>query len=419
MTLKPEVTRDLDALHFAYESGVAFSFRRLREERGGLSADLTVTYCDEPLHWSNLGLASTSARDRLATTLKKKTTKAKELAPFDWDRAIAQTCHMAALEYRQPAPLVNLSEVEDSVHPGYLVRPILPRQQPTVLFADGSSGKSILAAWLSVAVSSSVELPKPLKVIEPGRVLYLDWETHSEICARHVRRIAAGFGVPVPKIFYREMRAPLEDELSSIRAEVAKNEISLLIIDSLGAACAGDLNDAATAIRTMNTLRQIPTTKLVVHHITHWAAQRNGAADPFGSRYFRNLARSAWELRRSEQDDEDFIRVGLFHSKVNEGRLVRHPIGLELSFEGEDGPIIVNSHDVTNDADLAGRLPLSYRIERALRSGKKTADELANELEAQPDSIRKTLSRMKAVIRLSEGGGRGNVTIWGLKESLP
>lgn len=784
---QPAMVWEGDSLKVSYEDeGVTLLFSRLREERDGLSAEVEIKHLDRYVHPpSNLNLSSSQTRDRLASSLAKKS------KAIDWEIAIPQTCHKVIVEWRKPAPIVNLAEVEPEMAPSYLVRPILPKGETTLLFADGAAGKSMLALWLAVGVSWQLELPSNLRVTEKGKVLYLDWETHSEAIARRLKRISEGFKVATPQILYREMLAPLTAGVSHIKADCQEHDISLIVIDSLGAACSGDINESAVAIPTMNALRALPGTKLVVHHVTHEGARSNGRTHAFGchsddteylsrsgwkrhqqwtegeeilcfdmatseyrwevptkrwrydyegemvrlkggnrpsfdllvtpnhnlvlkrwyqykpkgagrfpfvsrdwlfmpaenlkpggwlaplaagvaeerhepdsitipgcppyemrdflrlvgwwvsegsientrfnrtgarvdekgkkhpcaltlaqasgplaeemkltlkrlgvdfgiteghwtypgrehelpmcyirtrksqplarwmaancgaegapskslpefvfklipelqelllsalvdgdgsrhtngrceyhtsstrladdvqrlalmagrsaavrhrppgprdrhprytvnirrpgwrtieicrrhysvepyngpvwcfttptgsymvrrngmpivtgnSRYFQNLARSGWELRRGEEDseDDDTISLALFHTKVNEGKQWRWPIGLSMSFEGEQGPITVTRSDPESDPTLAKRLGLRQRITIALKSGKRDAKSLADELDVKEDTIKRTLNRMKNVVRLEEGGGRGVKTVWGLQEEM-
>ena len=62
------------------------------------------------------------------------------------------------------------------------------------------------------------------------------------------------------------------------------------------------------------------TTRLVLAHVSKAAAdQLSGAARPYGSVFVRNLARSAWELRRAEEAGPDELLIAAYHRKSTAG----------------------------------------------------------------------------------------------------
>src|SRR3989442_2622213 len=128
------------------------------------------------------------------------------------------------------------------------------------------------------------------------------------------------------------MTRALADEAPQLRADVARHGVELVIVDSLAPACGAEPEGADAAIRAMNALRSFAgTTRLVIAHVSKLAAdQPKGATRPYGSVFVRNLARSAWELRRSDEADEELV-VAAYHRKRNEGRR-SSPFGLTLGF---------------------------------------------------------------------------------------
>jgi hypothetical protein len=69
--------------------------------------------------------------------------------------------------------------------------------------------------------------------------------------------------------------------------------------------------------------------------------------------------------------------------------------------------------DVQAQAESPG-IRLEDMLIMSLTGGPKAIHELVSALDAQPDTIRKCLTRCSRFVRLTEGGGRGNVTVWGL-----
>jgi hypothetical protein len=214
------------------------------------------------------------------------------------------------------------------------------------------------------------------------------------------------------------MRA-LSDEVGSLREQIQREQIGLVIIDSIGFAVDGKLVDDDVARGAMAALRQLtPATRLVIAHISKESAQQaNGRVDPFGSAFFRAGIRSGFEVRRSTQESllGDLVDVGIYHWKSNDGAHVK-PFGLRFQFESDNGPIRVRTHDLNDVPDLALRTSLSARLRATLRAGAATAYELAEEVDANPDTVARTLRRMDDVVR-TDGGGQGGKTVatWGLR----
>jgi hypothetical protein len=150
----------------------------------------------------------------------------------------------------------------------------------------------------------------------------------------------------------------------------------------------------------------------VLAHVSKAAADNRAAPGrPFGSVFVRNLARSVWELRRSGEEEDDLV-VGLYHRKVNSGRLHR-PLGLRLTF-GEDG-IRMAGTDPANDADLATGTTVTHRILRTLAWGAMGTAELASGVGSKEASVGALLRRLRErgrVVRLEDGR-------WGLSEGQP
>jgi hypothetical protein len=248
-------------------------------------------------------------------------------------------------------------------------------------------------------------------------VLYLDWESCREEHEERLAGLLAGLRIPGPvPIAYRRMVGALADEAALLRREVAREGAVLVIVDSLVPACGAEPETADATIRAFGALRSFGCASLVLAHVNKTAADARGPARPFGSVFVQNLARNAWELRRAEDAAEDVLSVGLFHRKTNRGRLLP-PLGLDFTF-GADA-IRVGSGSLAQDAGLRERAGLPYSIKAVLRAGGRTIGELAEELEASEESVKKTLGRLEKagiVTRLSDHkAAPGRPILWGIK----
>ncbi len=405
---QPHVSRAGDEFVFVWPAHkVAIGIEHARETASGLDAEIYVSSTVlGDLHWSRLHLESLSHREALVRKLRA-------IDPnTPWRALLDYACRYVAAEVRAGAPVVPLAPAPLPVRERYLVEPLLPDHATTVIFGDGGAGKG----WLALGVALSVATETPLPGLMPTRsapVLYLDWEADEHDARERLALLQAGLGLAdLGTILYRPMVRALADDAARLRAEVARHGVGLVIVDSYAPAAGPEPEGAEAATRLFNALRSLETTALINAHLTKAAAeQRTGSARPWGSGFVWNLARSVWEVRRPEDDDEDLV-LGLFHRKANRGRL--HP-PLSLRFAFEDSAVRVRKHDLADEPDLVARMPLAYRVHQALREGVATVEDLARALDISENAVRATLSRLRQrgqVIRLDEA--RGRKARWGL-----
>ena len=313
-------------------------------------------------------------------------------AKIPWETIVERTCRLCIHAARAGNPAVAIVPRVRS-GPRYLLDPIAPIHETTVLAGDGGAGKSYLTTALALAISSGAPLPGGLQAETRGPVLYLDWESTEDEFAERVCLLAEGLGCRVRDLHYKPMVAPLAAELGAVRAEVSRLGAVAVIVDSLAPASGPEPEGADAAVRTMSALRALtPASRIVVAHVSKATADGSGPARPFGSVFIQNLARSVWEVRRSDEDDGDDLLLGLYHRKVNSGRRQR-PSAFRFRFA--PGTVTLQAADLTERADLLSRLPLWQRIRRHLERADTppTAAELAEALDAEEDSVLKALSR--------------------------
>ncbi|MGI8427378.1 MAG: AAA family ATPase [Actinomycetota bacterium] len=414
----PEMQRKGAGFVFTYKhQNTTISFDRIRENRG-LEAEITISYLEFTIHWARLVLASSSGREGLARTLKN----AHE--GLVWGEVLAECCHRVALAYRNAEPTIDLASCP-STPLEYLIRPLVLKDSTTLIYGDGATGKSLVAMWLAVILSdppqrlpSSISLPTR----EPKNVIYFDWEDQPGEAATRLRRLSKGMGKSrTPTVFYRKMHQPLVDCLAEMQSEIDRVGAELAIVNSIGPACGGDMNDAAIAVQTMKSIDLLPCGRLAVHHITNESAKGKGKARPFGSTYFRNLSRNNWEISVDDEGaDEDELILALEQEKANFSAKRRSPIALQVAFEGSDGPITISGGDLSKSHVLSERLSLATRIANLVKeSGPLWTGEIASELDVSESVFRKVASRSSQLVEMdSRPGktGKGTEKRWGLAE---
>ena len=298
---------------------------------------------------------------------------------------------------------------DDSLAPAYLVEPLLYLNHPTVIFGDYGSLKSLLA----LVIVYVAQLPYPdnklglITAKESTHCLYLDYEDDPSSFRKRWGAIQRGFGIEAPMpILYRRMTNTLADSMDSLQQIKKDKAIKLVIVDSLGPAARGNLNDPEPAIRYHEALRKLGITSLTLAHNSKDLLTKRRTI--FGSVFFTNLARSVWECKAEQEPGEEEAVISLKHAKANLSRL-HPPLGYKFTFT--DNSIAIAKTDL-RDTGLSGELPLSVRIKDLLRDGAMPVKQIAEALEANEGSIKTALHRLaKKEVTVKVGDSWGLITL--------
>lgn len=384
---KPAITEGIGFINYAWpELGLRVIAERYTDDGYAELSFYSANGANESLlHTTRVNLLATPTMNSLAKRLEKNS------ADIPWTDVLAyitgKTIEIA--RRGEPAEEIWPSE-DDDLTPSYLLEPILYLNHPAVIFGDYGSLKSLF----SLATAYVVQLPyhdNNLGLItakESTKCLYLDYEDDHSSFRRRWSALERGFSKGAMPILYRRMTAPLADSVDQLRRIKDDKDISLLIVDSLGPAARGNLNDPEPAIRYHAALRQLGVTSLTLAHTSK--DQLTKRRTIFGSVFFTNLARSVWECKAEQETGEDEAVISLKHTKANLSRL-HSPLGYRFTFE--DKAIRLEKTDL-RDTGLSGELPLSLRIKDLLRGGAMTVKEIAEVLEANEASTRTIINRL-------------------------
>lgn len=381
--------------------GVEVEMTRFTEDRrDGLKAEVEVRSLIPPrgiIHQARLNLTSTESRARFVRACVERVSE-------DWHgdtdfRAIIEACCIRALErWRRGEPPKDLLSVPLRERPRWKLRPFLENGGPTVLFAYGESGKSLLALAMAVDMASCAGLVGE-SMEPPCPVLMLDWEADEYAHAERLRAILAGAGVSlVAPIYYQRMSSSLAEAAATLSREIARLNVGAVIIDSMGMARSGEAKDAGPTIDVFRAIRTLRVPALVLDHLP-----KDGDGDnPYGSIYTTNLARITWRLEALKT--EEGHRVLLVNKKSNNaGRLPR--VGLDLQFETEPETDLLRSvtirHiDASTIAAMLSTAPLTDRILGVLRNGGPMAPaEIAEELALDERERKQLYPRLRELVQ--------------------
>ena len=349
---------------------------RIKESNMEVKAELSISSSriTSPGHLRSgrINLTSTTARNSFAKSLMTRD------SDIDWDLIMEQVAVSILREHRSGSPvqLLNGNMDAPALDNKWVVSGIVQKNNPTLIYAPGSHGKSWVAQWL--AVLSDAGISAGGLEVEPNKVLYLDWETDVVELSSRVTMCRRGLGLTgTGHILYKAMTQGLAADIESIRKICVEKSVGLLVLDSLGSACAGEPESAEVVIRMFSCLRSLGVSSLCIDHVS-----KEGSL--FGSVYKFNAARQVFEIKKSQEEDANKLVLALFHRKASNSRL-RSPMGFELVFSPEDRTMTVIRKDV-RDTPLITELAVKTQIENVLaRLGKGTAKDIIDELNPKPD----------------------------------
>lgn len=411
----PLVTEISNGWEFTYvnehESWPVVQLRNITKSRGGdvvaeLDAFCMTSDVMTPVSGIRFNLTSLRTRTEIAKSLKGNYLNEPGLL-IDWGRIIPDVCLRTLKLYRNGTPAEEIWPSENVILPQFLIKPILPLNQPSIIFGDGGVGKGHVAMLLSIIAQLPYESnPLGLTTLNTAtNVLYLDYESDRDEFERTLSGLCKGMDQSVG-LKRLQMAQKLSSSVDQIRKKVIEDSIGLLIIDSLAPASGGTINEAEPALELYAALRTLPNVTCLL--IAHNSKDIEKKKSVYGSVFFTNLARSVWEVRKSQEAGDSEMVLSLTHRKAN--RKLELPIGLCFSFDEERNIITVTKTDLAATS-LSGQLPISFQVRDALRRGSETVNDLAESMSVTTGVIRVTLNRL-----LKSGGvtklGDGR---WGLQ----
>lgn len=401
---------------------VAFEFARMSRTNGSLDCELTVSHLSptaerEP-YSQRVNLLSQSARSGLERALGLQFGK----DGVNWTTAVSTAYSRVRTAFFDMDRGVQIGALPEVTRPRFLVETLLPEGQPTILFGDGSSGKTMISYALGLSVALGGGFCG--LATQQGGVLVIDYETSGAAARFRFRRLLAGMGVDpeilddIPVHYWQGNGIPLPDHIDALERFIARHAIVLVIVDSAGAACPGKPEDSVAALAYFNALNRLPCTTLTLAHINRADADTSSQR-PFGSTFWSNMARRTWYVKRDSDEESDDVDVGLICRKVNDGRRPK-PLAYRMTFRGESGPISIAAQAFREVAAFESERPVGERVlEYLSHSGQSTIAEIVEATGLANDSVRTALYRGEGRIftKLGSGTGRGRVTRWGAAAS--
>ena len=328
-------------------------------------------------------------------TRKELTKQLSELYETDWTSILEQLVVYTVDRFRRGEPVEDIL-VDNSLTtpPEYLIHPLVVKNYPNVLFGDPGSFKSTFTlALIAGTVLPWTDNPLSWNVPEkPAGTMYLDWETDRDTVSWQLSRFQDGMRTGIIPIKYRRCSLPLYQDIERIMTAIVDYHIELVIIDSLGLACGGDLNEAATAIQFFSALRQLKVTSLILAHTSKDKLSKNKTI--FGSVYFEAQARNIWHLKKRQESGEDSLDLLIKNTKPPPFSKKQQDLAYHVDFS--DDTIKISKERPAEVGEFLQELSTSTRIIEYLKDNpKSTPKDIATNLGLTDGNVRISLKRLR------------------------
>ena len=363
------------------------------DSRSGIVGEITVwnSFADDIplLSGVRFNLLSERRRNDIAGRLKAL----NNLLP--WEIIIEQVCRVTIQRHREGDRGTDIQPIDDDdlAVPQYILEPLILEGVPNVIYGD----KGVAKTTLSLLAAGCIWIPwddNPFGFKTNGKhhnVALLDYESNPELTLYALQRLRRGTNIPYFEISYRRCTRPIADEIEEIATFIDKKNIDVIIIDSMGSACGGDLMKPEPALQMFESLRKLGKTSLI---IAQNAKGDDNKKTIFGSTYFTYYSRNIFELRKfGEFNEKVEANVALVHHESNySGKY--EPLGFHLTYT-RDSIKVEPCH--VSVAQLIEKAQMQQKILAALKeaAGSLTFSELKTITGAQSDSLKTVLSRMK------------------------
>ena len=307
--------------HVTYPEGhehelVRLEFSDFAPTRDGLDkAEMWGFYRGREVHMKSRITLNTSSGPQ---SVKSAADRCMKSAPnITWGDLLEKACSAVRIEQKKGNPVENLKHGSISESTQYILEPFLKSKQSNLLYGDGALGKSWVGLFWGALVASGKRHGGLTP--EPGNVMYVDYEVDKQDMENRFIALCNGLGIEPPDFFYRKQEVSMARDQPRMAQLVADHNIKFMIIDSAAMACGGEPESADVASRYWNALRTLDCTTLTIAHVSKTEASEKGTSTPYGSVFWRNYARNAWEIKQGTVFKRLEKEVGLVQTKLNSG----------------------------------------------------------------------------------------------------
>lgn len=401
----PELVRVGTGWVGRFPGEVTIKVVHLKEMRDEYTGEFTITcptagLLGDRLEWGRFNLLSSRTRSAIAKNLST-------YVEGRWSEILDAFCHEVVVRERKGPALEHTDPNATRTPLRYLLRPLLPLGMPTLIYGEGGTGKSTLAAAVALSVQSGRSVFPGWETPEgSGKVLILDWEATREVWQDRLNAVAQGAELRPDSFAYRGCRRRLSDDAEAIGDLILDGGIQLVIVDAVNQAFGvshQEADPAEAAIKAFTTIREVSGTDvtwLLIDHVTGETMRegQNGHTPlkAYGSVAKQWLARQQFYLAGEREASEFRQELVLKHTKANYAWKLPP---LAMVIKRDNGAIRFEFGGHVTDSTLAAQLTLGQRITDALSDGPLSPEKLRDALglnakKGDRDKVTVTCSRM-------------------------
>jgi hypothetical protein len=395
-------------LHHLHDSGKAQIWARYLENKNGTPWTTEDKKNATLLDVSEINLMAPRSRTEYCNHLK---TRSPGL-DFDWQAAFSFIVPMALQAQQLGEPVIELGKPGVEIkRPEWDAYPFVVRGMINLIFGDRGSLKSKFTLLLALIMMLPLSDNK-LGIIAPARslsILKLDFEATNDADEYEWRRLLRGLDLEgAVQLNYRDCRRrTLVDDIDTISYHADAVKADVLIVDSLGPAAGGNLNDSEPALKLNAALRQLNRTVIMP---AHTAKNQLGKRSVYGNVFYENLARNIWEVNKEEDEDSESPTQHIAMHQTKSPPFAPHhrDMAFEFDFDQDAERTIIRSYDPDKMDVVNEKKTNPTKILSVLKGKTLLIKEIAEETGVSESVVKTTLYRMKEsqkVVKLGEEWG--------------
>ena len=385
-------------------------FDNLRSERTGIHGEVEVHLNKRLLTRDNFNFDKDVQRGHLAGSANKRTIFKNISDYYDREKLEIDLQKFTKEAYEKKvreSVVIELVAGDPFLETNQLVDGLVIKGGGTIFNALPKQAKSFVCMIIAVSVDAGVS---QIWQVEQGNVLYINLERSASSMIKRLAGVNTALGLdPMRPLRFMNVRGtPLIDIMDSIKYQIEKEDIQLIIVDSISRAGMGSLVDDRPAVRITDALNN-----LVEESDRSWVGIAHRAwsnEHVFGSVQFLAACDLMIDIEASHNEEKNELGVKVSVTGQNDLPPSK-PSFIALGFDSmglnsarrateEEFPDLMDERDNIRD-----------RIWNYLRvKGKQTTTQIANDLGEVRDSVYKTLKRMEKKNEVSKQG-----EYWGLK----
>ena len=312
-----------------------FIASHMRETNGDFWAELQV-YADLPtpngnvmtqINRSKFNLLDDYKVLKLIDTLEEKTA---DYPSYYWGSLVDSAKDAIIDTKREGDPAVVIGNLDEYKPRIYDIRPMFVKGVANLMWAPGGSAKSYWALLSCVMVDKGLDI-MGLRA-RRGKALFLDWEETEDVFRHRLSAIHKGLGLQSDSgIVYKKMYGTLADNVENLSKLIMNQNITYMVIDSVGQAMGGNGVDQDVVERYFAAGNVFGITWVSIDHANR-AGESTGNWQIHGSAFKYARSRQVYEFKKVQELDSGEIEVMIYHRKANDSG-IKSPRGYRVTFE--------------------------------------------------------------------------------------